>query len=1722
MLSLVMLVALGLALVACGGGSKRINAPDRLEEDIGTGMYIVPRYEVVDQNGMILAGYNVTLKSATDPNGEAAEISRGVSTIVTIAGPGEYTFVFTANAGDVKDATVIMDFADRKAPTVSMSSSLLPDFFIKGNAYSIPEYAMIGDYDVTKCFTKVFYIDEAGTESEVTVSGGQFEVDKSVGKYTILIHAEDAAGNFNEYRYTRRVDGPEQYDANTIVYFNEAFGARQVEADGDYAGRFVSKDEEGGKAYGNEAGSYKVNFKGVETENNEAYFNIRVPAIVNIMDYKELEMYVFIEDDGCEAGASEWVVGSKWWNDQRAKVGEWTRITWSVSNWGNGTGANVGSVNTNVISTDNIAGTRIRLIPDCDYSDKTPPHGAVYFSAMRAIPYDWSEIEAQDGVSVSATRVKYGETVTLTAEEKADQFFDCFIVDGKPISGDSFVAYKDSHTVSARYSDEAISKDNYSWGEYDFVAPGETPSGEIKAQKLGNADVWALSYDITATNQSNGNFYFGAYIGGTRQIAGVEFASWGKYLTLYGHVYSSNGAGGTVDERGHFSQEVQDAILNASAENPVTVTFVRDGADFALYVTEKGVTMLAARIDLTAFMAHAEYDNSFGYGWRSDFSNPTITNIKYVVGETRTGYAKDALDTITVTAKDGVTLDKTSYAFGDTVTLSHGEAPVGKEFAYYKVNGVRIEGNTFTVIKNRYEAEVVFNDLSVISVDEAFAGEIETADGKTQYVMESTVALKYTGTPESGKYFDCFLVDGNPINGDTFTATKTSHTVGVKFFTDFNDMTWGEEEFVAPEISISSWGKAHKLGSAEKWVLTYDMTATNAAAGGSWFMGAMVRGNQLNGYEMGSEEWQNKLGSAGDGEGSSWDSLGKLPAEVIAMLNGASEENPVNLVFVRDGAKLSAYVQSGDIVYAVVKAHTLDTLDEKYGFDFGYGWRTDAGAVPTIENIRFVTGEEKLAAFFESIKVEIRKEDSNIKLDKESYEIGDTVTLSATAPAGEAFSHFMLDGERLDGNTFVVTKLIHTVGVVFTRETSTLELPADVQMEGESNVVSRGATVTLSYKGTNPKFDGFAVDGTPIVGNTFKTTAGTHTVTVRYFTDASDMTWNEAEFIAPDAVSDDTKVHKLGNADQWVLSYDITETNQSDGKFYFGAYIGGTKQIAGIEFASWGKYLTLYGHVYSGNGAGGTVDERGHFSQEVQNALLGATEEAPVTVAFVRNGKDFTLYVIPSDDEYMIAAKLDLTAFMGHAEYNNNFGYGWRSDFPNPTITNIKFVTEENKLNAFVAAQTVTIQKAEGDTKVGTEKDGYVLGDTVTLTHAAAEQGFGFSHYTVDGVALAEGVSTFKAMKNSYTVGAVYVNLEQSYRLVVEEHNSFATLDAGGQYTLPVATLQDAEGGEVSGYTVTVSVEGYTVTENKITVSYRGAVALKITYSVEEIEGKEVEITVNVQPEDGTVFTVDENVASRVKANGTAATVAYNTDKKYGTEAGSLAITINEVLGYEDYAWLPTFDFGEFTYIETYVYVEKAGVKVGAHWYGDRNLAANQWTCVRLMLKNDNMNTNGWVLRIMNVEAGDTVYFSSSTLKKYDGGAIIDLSYGAGHGEWTSEKTYDGDDETVDTTGSLKVTATDGDFYSGFTANALGVMLPDITGYSKIYFYVYTDAENAADILAGTTWAGDTNLVTGQWTKVEIPTSKNIDTKTQMQEFRFRIQRGASETFYITSVYGVK
>ncbi|MDE7329597.1 MAG: hypothetical protein K2N30_00655 [Clostridia bacterium] len=71
----------------CAGGAGTINAPTSLEAELGT--YVIPDYDVVDKNGMILAGYNVYLKSVKNSNGE--ELAKNYGSAVTVDEAGVYS-----------------------------------------------------------------------------------------------------------------------------------------------------------------------------------------------------------------------------------------------------------------------------------------------------------------------------------------------------------------------------------------------------------------------------------------------------------------------------------------------------------------------------------------------------------------------------------------------------------------------------------------------------------------------------------------------------------------------------------------------------------------------------------------------------------------------------------------------------------------------------------------------------------------------------------------------------------------------------------------------------------------------------------------------------------------------------------------------------------------------------------------------------------------------------------------------------------------------------------------------------------------------------------------------------------------------------------------------------------------------------------------------------------------------------------------------------------------------------------------------------------------------------------------------------------------------------------------------------------------------------------------------------------------------------------------------
>lgn len=1268
-LATVGLVAFALGFAACNrAGNLKIDAPERIEEDLGTGTYVVPRFDVVNEHGVIMAGYSVRLKSATDPNGEEAEISREASTIVTLVGAGEYTFVYTADSKNVPERTVIMDFADRTAPTIKLSSSQFPTFFIQGVTYSIPEYTLEGDYVASKCYTKVFYSDENGEESEAELFDGSFTVKNGAQKYTILIHVEDAAGNDNDYRYSRSVHSPEHYEEDVVIYFNEKFGEKQVAADGNYSGKFVSVAD-GGKAYGGEAGSYKIEFDGSETENNEAYFALKVPAIANIMKYKELEMYVYIEDENCESGKSSWVVGSKWWNDTAVFVGKWTRVTWSVENWGDGKGANCGATTSNVISADNISGTRIRLIPDGDYSGKTPPHGTVYFSAVRAVPYQMSQVTADENVMLDKRDGNYriGETVTMSAEQIEGKSFDCFLVNDKPIGGNTFVATKDSYHVKARYVDGALTLDNMTWGETDSY---KTQGSDAKVFKLGSATHWVLT--CQPEMEEKGWVYTSAYVGGADQLFGIEMHSDNDSRKLSGY-----GGAWKGDVAIPVSEQVRD-LLRASKTAPVTMIYVRKGEMLSVYIRKDADIYVVGSVAFSVFEVSGD---DFGIGERAgDIQNAALKNIRWIVGEERTNLY---LDTLAVKLeKTNVDTDKDNYYLGETVKLSAKPAPDGQAFAYFTADGEKLEGNTLLLQKRSYKIAAVYTEITQLKLG---AG-IETADGNTTVGKGSKVTLVFNGKIPEGKYFKGFQVDGEEIEGNIFVTSASSHTVeavfadrieagnkqlnnagavagtdGIKTNPAHPEWLPSRAEYVSDRKYVGIDGDIKENGSLK---LTLGGGEQGFALAGAPLVG------KLAGYK--SIYFYAYTEASGLKAGSWWCGDTPLVPGQWTKVSFSRVIEPQNV------SEVSVWKADSiaEFIYRITggAAGTEVFLTSVYGVPYA---RVNVAVEETVKEYIGVSSPA----------------------NGEYYLEGETVTLTHDgAPEGKAFAYFTVNGERYDGNTYVLGTDKVVFGAVF-NEISTLTLGDGVMTADGETQYGRGVQVSLLFD--SQKLNGKVVDyylldkgtanETRIYNGVFTTSAESHTIEAVLVEPAS-MTWANGgkEYQYETVMGSDASEWKArefdgevyGSAEYWAVSVNVKHTNEWN-SFEF---IQGSKQSIRVRFHQAGYCGVVLMTSKSDEtipSADFTVAYPTLNSQVVNRFLAGAT------VTCVRSGATISLYI----DGYLFFKTNYAVDHTG-----NWFGVGHvtANDATKPAMSATKFIVGKEKVEAYltVLAQSDTAQQS--------------------------------------------------------------------------------------------------------------------------------------------------------------------------------------------------------------------------------------------------------------------------------------------------------------------------------------------------------------------------------------------------------------------------------------------
>lgn len=1462
----------------CSGSGRRIDAPTELEADLGT--YVIPDYDVVDNDGMILAGYNVYLKSVKDADGE--ELAESYGSAVTVDEAGVYSFVYSAGTRKVKDVTVSIDFADRTAPVINCDDSSIPKFFIPGNSYKVPAYTLSGDFVREKCWAKVFYIDENKKETEVKVESGRFKVDKASGTYEIRIHVEDAAGNANDYKYARKVESPENVVENKVLYLDEKFGEKQVSCyQSSYTGGFVSKDEEGAHAYEGESGSYKVSFNGeTPTQYNEGLLVMDVPAIIDINEYEDLYMYVYND------GENDIIMGSQWWNDTKVPAKQWTKLIWNTRAWGNNMSAN----NTKPIGLVDITGMTIRFV--FDYDQKIIPNGDFYLSAMYATPKIRTELEVGENVVLNGTKYFINDRIELNAVPIEGKTVDYYKVDGEIIPGDSFIATEKKHKIEVVYADGELTNDNMTWASFDELNP---VGGDVQTQYMGNSDYWVMSYDVSDVN--DGWKYFGVYVGGNDQLVGIELSDeQHSKFAGYGGVWKWGDGVKLTDEV---------YALLRNERGPVKAVFVRAGDEIRSFIICKEKTYFVGAVQFSELGVSG---NGFGYGGRSNVG-ATVENFKAVSGKTKTElYFKEyykAQLTIDNVKDDG------EHYLGDKVTLKPDDAPVGKMFAYFRVNGKRIEGNTFRISDVDTVVETIFTEISKLTLGEG----ISTADGKTGeiYVAQDTyVIFDYNGTVPSGKYFVGFYVDGEAFYGNEIHITEKSHNIIVLFG---DKIDTGAEKL--NDITDTNVLYAQNDDGSEKWKPASVEHVTDVMFTGS---DKAVDENSVIKIVTGKDNGENSF---------------------------AFDNSLVNSLDAYEEIYFYAYTDVSGIKAGGWWCGDTDLVAGEWtriSFRRNLAPGTIEGNGDTkvweagIEKFAFrIMGAPAGATVYVTAVYGMPYPDAVIRTDENvtvsapangtQYKVGETVTLTAKpAPDGKVFAYFTADGEQIEGNKFTLTGN-NVFGVVYNL-ISKIKLPDGViTADGKTGtiLVARNVPVYLKLTDDAKYYVAFSVNGEAIVGNSFIPTEGiTYEVTVET-ADKNASASLQLNDVSSAAMHD-------GNA---KLEFtDNVYYNGADGAVANGGSLkitAGGGDVAVKATKAVGGELTGYKEVYfyiytldDGVKAGtwwcnDTAAVKGQWTKVTvyQDAGLNTNGGNPYDADGV-SGKLFAAGSKGSNFIYRIMGGEGKTVYVTSL-------YG--VPYADATVK----IADDSKDSLTVSAPVNGTQYKEGE--------------TVTLTAAEAPSGKAFAYFTANN----------KPIKgNTYVLGAGEVTFGVVYNNV-----SVITLGSG-------VTAEGAADGKLTvGRSATVTLEfngaapagkyfkGFAVDDTLIVgntfVAENEEHTVKAVFEDKIQTGSDKLNEIGTVAEDGLSYHPNQPDWAPEK-------IEYVTDVKYTgsdgaiDENGSLKVTLKG--GEQAFALNKTLINNLDVYKEIYFYIyadkgaDVSGIKIGGWWCRDADIVAGQWTKV--------------------------------------------------------------------------------------------------------------------------------------------------------------------------------
>ncbi len=687
---------------------------------------------------------------------------------------------------------------------------------------------------------------------------------------------------------------------------------------------------------------------------------------------------------------------------------------------------------------------------------------------------------------------------------------------------------------------------------------------------FGYLDVGAVVKDVNLTNsvvlgynnsggivgQNNGGTVSGCTVASTVQVQATESADY-----YHGGIVGYNG-GGIVSGCTSSAQ-----LTSASGWSYGGIV----GLNYGGTVSNNFVIGATVPSEANCFGAILGYEDE-GTLSNNYYYNCTVAGVSNATGIGCKGSDvtenNGAVSVHTITLGEGVAVASSAskayngtnyYAQGTTVELG-GLSVNGNELGWYTVNGSKIEGSSFTMPAQNTTVSTAKETLYTITLGNGVTATgtvAKTANGTNYYANGTTVELSYSGTVPEGYVFSGYKVNGEAIEGNTFTMPAGNVTVTATF-EDVWGVTANADGSADHPYIITTTAEldllAEKVNAGNDYAntyfqlgadITYDKTVENnytAIGKGSSIsfkgtfdgMGWTISGINIS---KASTNYQGLFGYLGEG----------------AVVKDVNLANSVILGHFYSGGIAGYNVNgtvSGCTVASTVQVQATNSNAYYHGGIVAFNYGTVSGCTSsaqlTCASGRYYGGivgyNRGMVSNNFVIGVTVPSVDrygAIVGYNNSKGSLSNNYYYNCTMAGQSNATGVGCQGADVTDNNGAVS--VHTITLAQGVSTST---SASKTYNGTS-YYANGTTVELSYSGTAPEgyvFGGYKVNGEAIEGNTFTMPAADVTISVTFAEKMPyivDLTGNEPVLLSAGQSSGEIQIIIMGLMG-YVSAVDLT------------------------------------------------------------------------------------------------------------------------------------------------------------------------------------------------------------------------------------------------------------------------------------------------------------------------------------------------------------------------------------------------------------------------------------------------------------------------------------------------------------------------------------------------------------------------------------------------------